>query len=33
MQLMDAGHTPIAVIEEASTIAEEEKDKFLERQD
>jgi len=31
MQLMDAGHTPTAIIEEASDIAEEEKDKFLER--
>jgi len=31
MQLMNAGHTPTAIIEEASDIAEEEKDKFLER--
>ena len=31
MQLMDAGHYPMAVIEEASDIAEEEKGKFLER--
>ncbi len=31
MQLMNAGHVPMAIIEEASAIAEEEKDKFLER--
>ena len=31
MQLMNAGHTPMAIIEEASNIAEEEKSKFLER--
>lgn len=31
MQLMDAGHYPMAVIEEASDIAKEEKRKFLER--
>lgn len=31
MQLMEAGQYPMAVIEEASDIAEEEKDKFLER--
>lgn len=31
MQLMDAGHYPMAVIEEASDIAKEEKGKFLER--
>ena len=31
MQLMNAGHTPMAIIEEASDIAEEEKGKFLER--
>ena len=31
MQLMDAGHFPMAIIEEVSDIAEEEKGKFLER--
>ena len=31
MQLMNAGHFPMAIIEEASDIAEEEKYKFLER--
>jgi hypothetical protein len=31
MQLMNAGHIPMAIIEEASNIAEEEKEKFLER--
>jgi len=31
MQLMDAGHYPMAIIEEVSDIAEEEKGKFLER--
>ncbi len=31
MQLMEAGHYPMALIEEASDIAEEEKGKFLER--
>ena len=31
MQIMDAGHAPIAVIEEASDIAEDERDKFLGR--
>lgn len=31
MQLMKAGHIPMAIIEEASDIAEEEKGKFLER--
>ena len=31
MQLMNAGHIPMAIIEEASDIAEEEKGKFLER--
>ena len=31
MQLMNSGHTPKAIIEEASDIAEEEKAKFLER--
>lgn len=31
MQLMNAGHIPMALIEEASDIAEEEKGKFLER--
>ena len=31
MQLMNAGHVPMAVIEEASDISEEEKGKFLER--
>lgn len=31
MQLMEAGHTPLAVIEESSEIAEEEREKFLER--
>ena len=31
MQLMNAGHVPMAIIEEASDIAEEEKGKFLER--
>jgi hypothetical protein len=30
-QLMNAGHVPMAIIEEASNIAEEEKGKFLER--
>ena len=33
MQLMDAGHFPMAIIEEVSDIAEEEKGKFLERID
>ena len=31
MQIMDAGHYPMAIIEETSDIAEEEKGKFLER--
>ena len=31
MQLMKSGHMPMAIIEEASDIAEEEKNKFLER--
>ncbi len=31
MQLMNAGHIPMAIIEESSDIAEEEKGKFLER--
>jgi methionyl-tRNA formyltransferase len=31
MQLMNAGHTPMAIIEEASDISEDEKGKFLER--
>jgi len=31
MQLMDAGQVPMAIIEEASDIAEEERGKFLER--
>lgn len=31
MQLLNAGHVPMAIIEEASDIAEEEKGKFLER--
>ncbi|HHL41900.1 MAG TPA: hypothetical protein ENJ36_04455 [Candidatus Bathyarchaeota archaeon] len=31
MQLMNAGHMPMAIIEESSDIAEEEKGKFLER--
>jgi methionyl-tRNA formyltransferase len=31
MQLMQAGHVPLAIIEEASGIAEEEKSKFLKR--
>jgi len=31
MQLMEAGHIPMAIIEEASEVAEEERRKFLER--
>ncbi|MBN2336880.1 hypothetical protein JXL21_15095 [Candidatus Bathyarchaeota archaeon] len=31
MQLMEAGHTPMAVVEEAGPIADEEREKFLER--
>ena len=31
MQLINAGHIPMAIIEEASDIAKEEKDKFLQR--
>jgi methionyl-tRNA formyltransferase len=31
MQLMNAGHVPMAIIEESSAISEEEKGKFLER--
>ena len=31
MQLLEAGHIPMAIIEESSEIAEEEKTKFLER--
>ncbi|MFW6109621.1 MAG: formyltransferase family protein [archaeon] len=31
MQLLEEGHTPMAIIEEVSDIAEEEKSKFLER--